>query len=716
MQSTNIATGTVTKILFTSNDKQVINLSTKRSIVRVVFSRPELHVEERDHIRVRGAFSFSEMYGKQLLAEDITFTSVTHELIGDFIRSGVGVGEATVERLMKAFPDDLPQRIAHNDIDALSSTPRVSRSLATTICNNWRRQEGKVELISFMESVFHELNEKDRSQIRLAVKKAFMVYRENTVIKLKDDPYRIWAFSTFKCADKLAIAMGLDSSDKRRLLCAVEEVLFKHLKSGSTQVTPLVFQDDLAKILGSEKLEIKEIFDAIKSAEDEGKIRIVITEPHDSKKINEIEQLYTKKFSLLGTSLMENYVSQQLQERIAKNILPIIVEESMLASYQLPSGDSLSDDQIKAVHLVLQNAVSVISGGAGSGKTSVLYCANDIIREKGNDVLQVALSGKASQRLMQQTNEDAYTIASLLNRIQYEPDFLDRFRTPVVHIDEASMVDLHSMYRMLKVFERRPLRLVFIGDWAQLPPVGIGLIFHKLMRSERAPKIELTKNFRSHKGIHTVSECIKSGVMFQPNDQVSIIHYNSSDELMSVLERQYYTNTYNDNEAHIIAPRKVTVSNANIRIHKSLASGRKVITIAPQFREGDKVIYKKNDADIGLVNGSTGTIVGQTNATMIVRFGQEGQKILNIDNIQHESRGEYILQHAYALTCHSAQGSEFDTAIVVVENLDMVERSWLYTAVTRAKSKVIILAKPNAIESALKRGFAFEKIEVGFQL
>jgi exodeoxyribonuclease V alpha subunit len=708
------AIGTVKKIIYASHEKQIISLATKDKSIRVLFSEEWMHVEKGDHIRVRGQLTNCLRYGQQLISKEVDYTPVTHELISDFIRSGTGVGNATSERLLSAFPEDLIHKIQLYDIDALSSIPRISKALATTICNNWRSQGGKIELIQFMDNVLNRASAKNRSRLRRAARKAFAVYQEDTVEKIKEDPYRIWAFSSFSEADCLALAMNIALSDPRRLICAVEEILFRHLSTGSTRVTPTVFATDLSSLLGSEELMLKALYEAIKAAE-EGKERIVISE-HDDPSLSELERLYTRQFALPGATIMENYVSVQLKKRLANNIIPIQVAESELCSYTLPNGHGLTNEQTSAVQLVLNNAVSVISGGGGVGKTSVLYCANDMIKKSGNDVLQVALSGKASQRLIQQTEDDAFTIAALLQRIEIEPNFLDRYRTPVVHIDEASMVDLQSMYRILTVFEGRPLRLVFIGDWAQLAPVGIGLIFHKLMTSDIVPKIELTKNFRSNKGIKQVSDDIKAGRVFEPNSEVQIISYFSQDELMSLIERQYYLSTYNEAEAHIIAPRKTTVSAANVRIHNALSKGRKPIIIAPQFREQEQVIYKKNDADLGLVNGSTGVITGQTETSMIVKFIQEGVKSLGLEHIQKDYSGEYILQHAYALTCHSSQGSEFDTAIIVVEDFDMVERSWLYTAVTRAKKKVILLEKEGAIKNALDRGFGFEKIMVGFDL
>ena len=266
------------------------------------------------------------------------------------------------------------------------------------------------------------------------------------------------------------------------------------------------------------------------------------------------------------------------------------------------------------------------------------------------------------------------------------------------------------------MFEGRALRLVFIGDWAQLAPVGIGLIYHKLVKSDVVPNVELTINFRSNVGIVDAGEKIKKGIMPQNNNNVQIIEYESPEELQNLLQRQYYTNTYNDNEAHIIAARKITVSESNTALHNLLSKGCKIIKVAPQFRVGDKVIYKQNNKYLGLVNGSTGTITGQGHETLIVNFSIEGQVALSAEQIQNESKGIYMLQHAYAMTCHSSQGSEFNVAIVVIEDFDLVERSWLYTAVTRAKDKVVLLTRKGALENVLDRGFKFENISVGFDL
>jgi exodeoxyribonuclease V alpha subunit len=706
--------GTVSEVIFKSNERQIISLKTKQNSIQVLLNNTSLHVEPQDHIRVRGTVTNSSRWGKQIHANEIEYVPVTNDLLADFLMTGIGIGKSIAKRLITNFPDNLVRLLEANDVNELSSIPRVSKVAATVICNNWNKQAGKVELLKFMESVLKNISQSKRIKLKQIAKKAYGIYGEETVDKLLEDPYRIWAFSTFSQADLLASAMSIEESDHRRLVCAVEEVLYQQLKKGHTQVTPEYFAKELSKLLNSSKLMLRALTAAV-AAGGEHNPRIIISESNCPDKMPENERLYHRMYALPGPTIMESYVKEQLQERLNSNILPIKVSDHVLDNY-VQKGHKLSVEQKEAVKMILTNSVNVVSGGAGTGKTSVLYCANDLIRQSGYDVLQIALSGKASQRLIQQTDEDAFTIAALLTKIDYDDKFLDKYQIPVVHIDEASMVDLQSMYRILSVFENRPLRLVFIGDWAQLSPVGIGLIYHKLVKSSAVPKVELTVNFRSNQKVSFASKEIKNGICPTPNDRVEIIEYASEDELSELIKRQYYLNTFNDNEAHVIAARLKTVSEANILLHNHLSKGRKITKIAPQFRIGDKVIYKKNDRDLGLVNGSTGTIISQSENAIQINFTIEGLKELEFENIQSEYEGKYLLQHAYAMTCHSSQGSEFNVAIVIVEDIEMVERSWLYTAVTRAKEKVIMITKKGALESTLARGFRFENICVGFSL
>ena len=345
----------------------------------------------------------------------------------------------------------------------------------------------------------------------------------------------------------------------------------------------------------------------------------------------------------------------------------------------------------------------------------MLFCAHEIITHAGNQVLQVALSGKASRRLAQQTEREAMTIEKLLKIVKLEPEYLDQFPSPLILIDEASMVDLHTMYRLLRILEGRPARLVFVGDRAQLPPVGPGLIYHKLMESNLVPRVELTENFRSIQDINNTAVDIKKGHTLESKKLVRIVNCENAKEMVEIAKREYEWNL-SAKSLHVIAARTRTVSDINIKLHESITHTRKVIPSAPEFREGDAVVYKANNAELGIVNGSTGVVTGGNEDLIIVRFDIEGLVSIPKESIRNENAGEYLLQHGYALTCHSAQGSEFDVVIVVVEDMPMVERSWLYTAITRAKKKVILVTTNNSIQKAIDRGFAADQIEVGFEL
>ena len=527
--------------------------------------------------------------------------------------------------------------------------------------------------------------------------------------------------------------MGITDNDERRLICAVEDVVYQKLSEGHTQVYPLQFLEDLEKCVGAENV-IKAIVAANDSSKHSHPRLIVRNQDH----LNPVQshfareglnlaaqhehpdfiKLYNQTYALPGTAAIERYVEQQLTFRIKQKIDNIPVLENDISSYKLPSGHLLNEEQKLAVETVLSNSVSLVTGGGGTGKTSVLYAVNELIKKAGHHVLQVALAGKAAQRLIQQTDDDALTISSLLNKIQSDKSFLNSLNVPVFHIDEASMVDLLTMFKVLKAFEGKAIRLVFIGDWAQLPPIGPGLVFHRLMQCQSIPKVELKKNHRNIGGIIDAAEQVKLGQMITANDEFEIIEYDDENSLKEVLLVKY-KKAESDGSVHIIAATKKMVSESNQILHRELRKNDKYIKAVPEFRLNDSVIYKKNNKQLGLVNGSTGIIVSDGDGVdidLVVDFEIEGNKALRVDQVKNTFRGDYILQHAYGLTCHAAQGSEFDTVIIILQQSEYIERSWLYTAITRAKKKVILLAKKNQIQQVLDRGFAFESINSGLYL
>jgi exodeoxyribonuclease V alpha subunit len=729
--------GTVSKTLLDVKDKQVFVLSGDKCRWRVV-SYLDLKVTKNDPIIIEGDMIEDLIYGKQFRAEEITFVPVSTPLLKSFLKTGTGIGNAIVDRLIKAYGYELIDILENNNITALSKVQRISEAIAIQLCRTWHTVNGKVSLIQMVEEKLNGYSKKIKNSVINSVTNAYSIYGEQTALKLIEDPFRIWSFASWRNTEIFAQVMGIKPDDERRLVCAVEEALHRKLAEGHTVARPLDFSYKLRELVGDELLLTAII--AANHVAKQKPPRIIVREleikPRAESSWAEAMQncsvhsdIYHRVFSLSGVTLMEKYVENQLKERLTHNILALNVSDEELDNYLMPGNKTqhLSKEQKKAVQMVLKNSISVVCGPAGTGKTSVLYCVNEIIKSAGNSVLQVALAGKAAQRLIQQTDDNAYTIKSLLNKIKYQKqqtgtNFLDHYPTPVVHIDEASMVDLQIMYEVLKAFEGRTARFVFIGDPGQLPPIGIGLVFHCLIKSNNVPKIELTTNFRSVKDIIIAANKIRKGASPQSSENVIIESYLDQSSLVD-LASKHYLNYKDENEVHIIAARKSTVSAINSHLHCQLTRERDAICIAPQFSIGDSVIYKKNDADLGLVNGSTGVVVGETTITsedgdfrvMISLFNGK-EVMLRRHEIQDDYGGAYHLHHAYGITCHAAQGSEFDTAIIVVEKSRMVERSWLYTAITRAKYKVVLLVEDDALNVAVNAGFKADYIEVGLEI
>lgn len=712
MQKQSHIIGTVSKVLYCDDIRQIIHLNTTNKVVKVLVNAPLDLVEPNDHISVRGTFDFHSKYGTQFIADDISHRAVTQELIKSFMMSSDGIGEKTAEKIVVGLGNDILKVLEDRDIESLYLHGKISRAAAEIICRNWHKQAGKIQLIKFMNDVLRDTEPSKRNEMMSIGKKAYQYYDVETVQKLKEDPYRIWSFSSFEDASLLGDALSVRLDDKRRLICAVEDVLYKQLDAGHTQSSPLVFANKLAKLVGG-NLVIKALYAASKESEKEWP-RLVVSEPDDVT-LTELEKLYARKFALPSAVIMENYVKEALLSRIKNGILNIQVTDKELQDYKISGGYHLSNEQQNAVKTVLSNAVTCVSGGAGTGKTSVLYCAHGIITNAGSKVLQVALSGKASRRLAQQTEQDATTIEKLLKKVEREPNYLNQFPSPLILIDEASMVDLHTMYRLLAILEKRPARLVFVGDWAQLPPVGPGLIYHQLMRSKLVPKVELKRNFRSLKEIVIAANAVKKGDLFESSKTVRIIQCDSEEEMKEVAKKEYQWNL-SAKSVHVIAARTRTVADINIRLQDLITHMRKIIPCSPHFREGDAVVYKANNEDLGIVNGSTGIVLSGNDDSIAVKFDIEGVIAIPKENVVSVREGEYLLQHGFALTCHSAQGSEFDVVIVVVENIPLVERSWLYTAITRAKKKVILVTTKNGIKNTIDAGFKAHNIDVGFHI
>jgi exodeoxyribonuclease V alpha subunit len=687
--------------------------------IRMVAHR-DFNIQPGEYRSFTGHWESYKQAGNQFAVEETGIADVTEAVLKTFLVNQSGIGEATARKLIKHFGVDLPDMLDSANVEALSVVSGIGEAIALQAVQAWQDQGAKKELLDFLVKPLRANSTVIRALTR-SILKAHQFYKGAAFEKLQDNPYLLWAFSTWEDTDRLALALGVARDDRRRMVCAFEEALYQLYDDGHTAPRPLMVAEKLQTILKEDHQICIAIYEA---ARDDGinSKRFLVRE--------------TGGWSLPAAFIMENYVQTELlrrsQETNAIHQLSLL-DAVDATGYMLPGGKHLDAKQEEAVAAILENGVVAVIGAAGTGKTSVLHAANDLLHRTGRQVLQVALSGKAAQRLVQQTNQDAYTIESLLTKVAASPQMLDVYDLPVLFVDEASMVDLPLMYRVLKVFEGRPLKIVVIGDRGQLPPIGPGLVFHKMIESSAFPVVELKTNYRTLSGstIPEVAEIIRNGGAFQTSKDVILVELSKENDVAKEAIEQYLQHHRDGETVQIISATKRVMAKANRQLQAKLLEYAPVVSRAPEFRIGDRVIYRRNDRLVGLVNGSMGVVLPvdgdkvvvdlETNemspADIVIEFENEGRTPLLLSQVRSSSEGEWFLQHAYAITCHQAQGSEFDCVIVAIEKSQLLDRSWLYTATTRAKQKVIVVGSLALVQDAINLGNSADRrhVEIRFE-
>jgi len=685
--------------------------------VRMVAHRDSL-IQPGEYRTFTGRWEDYKQAGKQFAVEHSRIADVCDAMLKTFLTNQSRIGEATASKLIKHFGAELPNLLDSSNVEALSGVPGIKEAIALQAIQGWQDQGAKKELLDFIAKPLRDNSTLIRSLTR-SILKAHQFYKDAALEKLQNNPYLLWAFSTWADTDRLALALGVPRDDRRRMVCAFEEALYQLYYDGHTAPPSLLVDEKLKAILKEDHSSCLATYEAAREDGVHSK-RFLVRE--------------TGRWSLPAAFIMENYVQAELlsrsQESIAMQQLSLL-EEVDTTGYKLPGNKPLDAMQEEAVAAILKHGVVAVIGAAGTGKTSVLYAANDLLYRTGRQVLQVALSGKASQRLVQQTGQDAYTIESLLAKVAASPRMLNLYDLPVLFIDEASMVDLSLMYRILKVFEGSPLKIVAIGDRGQLPPIGPGLVFHKMIESSAFTVVELQTNYRTLSGstIPEIAEIIRKGETFRPSKDVILVELGKVKDVAKEAIEQYLLHNQGGGTVQIISATKRVMAQANRRLQGKLLGEAPIVPRAPEFRIGDRVIYRRNDRLVGLVNGSMGIVVPsdgdqvvvdlKTNemasADIVIEFENEGRTPLLLSQVRSSREGEWYLQHAYAITCHQAQGSEFDVVIIALEQSQVLDRSWLYTATTRAMRKVIFVGDLALIQRGINSGNSADRRWVGIR-
>jgi exodeoxyribonuclease V alpha subunit len=528
--------------------------------------------------------------------------------------------------------------------------------------------------------------------------------------KIEENPYVLLSFcASWKTVDALARSrFGIPLTDRRRLIGVAEEVLHQGMKNGDTAMSRAQAIERINAHLGDPQLSETALAYAVS----------------DGRAIMDGEL-----FQAAGLAYIENYVADALttlltgaaeeqNELFVAELPSKLVVQKSLKLYESMHQMELTPEQRAAVVTSATSRVSLILGGAGTGKTTVLKALCNVLDcfDPGAQIHQLALAGRAAQRMTESTGRPSSTIAAFLLSPQVAPG-------STVLVDEMSMVDVILMYRVLKHLPPG-VRLVMIGDPAQLPPIGPGLVLHALDGLDLIPqtKLKTVKRQSAVSGIPHVATAVREYWIPEwaeyagRGSGVSVVAC-SADELDEAVAQVYEElgGSAADNSVQILGTTKNGyggVKGLNAMIHSRFAAKADAIQVShPEFETvnwrtddglslyvSDLVIFGANDYLLGLRNGSMGKIirsVRDSTSPSVCAVDFDGTLYdLTAAHLQH-------LSHAYCITTHRAQGSQFDRIIIPIRRNRLLDNALLYTAITRGVQQVVVVGDLRAAEEAI---------------
>lgn len=650
-----------------------------------------------DRLEVKGHWVQHKRYGRQFAADG--WSRVIPESLDGierFLGSGAvkGMGPALAHRVVARFGKDT--------MDILEKAPQRLLEIEGI---------GPKKMAVITESFYEEkqINDiaYDLEQHGVAGRYAgrlLQKYGDDVKYVLTEEPYRmiqeIDGFG-FKTADQIALAYGMDRQSPQRLGAGLAYVLQTMTQNGHVCIPDAELVRRAAFLLQADALGLHDILQdtvdmgQLRTADFEGTVYVYTPEAYEE----------------------EEYIADRIREMAAMKPLSMKTHVQLfLDRWQDSCHFELADKQREAVEKSLQSGMTVITGGPGTGKTTVVQTIIRLAEQEGLRILLCAPTGRAAKRLAETTQRKAKTIHRLLvpdgyvGKVQsFEYNETKLLPADLVIVDEVSMLDMEMMYHLLSALKPQ-CRCILVGDADQLPSVGAGAVLHDVIASETVPVVRLDTIFRQKEGgrIVTNAHLINNGRLPVVNEDLEFRFVEIETEAdgatqISALYRSEVEETGDEFAVQVLSPMykdPCGVDNLNQLIQERLnppvlgkgeLKGRHMI-----FRVGDKVMQKHNDYEKGVFNGDIGQIFAVQHDMVYVRYPEQ--------DVKYEGAEIDEITLAYAITVHKSQGSEYHTVIMALVNSHsiMLQRNLFYTAVTRAKRKVILVGTKRAVQTAVQ--------------
>ena len=682
-------------------------------------------VVEGDELKVIGRFVKHREYGKQFKVD--TFEKLmpqTLDALEGYIGNGMikGVGPATAHKIVETFGEDTISVIKFQPLK-LSQIRGITKEKALEISASFVEHWEVWQIVGFLE------------KFGIGAENSKKVYDElgiNAIEQIEANPYILIDIARgvdFKQIDKMAMDLGMEENNDKRVRSAIKYSLIRITYNGHCCTLKENLIEFVRTLIGVSGDFIEDSYINLKASGE------ICEETRENGDI----WVYLAIFYKTEESIAKKILSLDN----AKNFKFIKNINKELGKIEIIDDINLSDKQKEAIEAVNDHNVTIITGGPGTGKTTIIKSIIQIYEKQGNKVVLCAPTGRAAKRITETTGEEASTLHRLLEIGKFDDDILlnkqqEYQGTPIdadlIIVDEMSMVDMFLMnYLLCSIY--KGTKLILVGDSDQLPSVGPGIVLKDLIESETVTTIHLDKVFRQAAKSQIVVNAhrVNDGKYFLQKNELSddskkdffVIDERNQEKILYQIislctgRLQNYGNYDFFKNIQILTPTKkgmLGTKELNKYLQNALNPEDKLRDEKKAngviFRVGDRIMQVKNNYDItwekenlekeekveygtGVFNGEIGTIlsISEREKSVTIKFDDGKVAVYEYTNLEQ-------IEHSYAVTIHKAQGSEYDVVIMCIPRTApiLLTRNLLYTGITRAKQLLIIIGEKNTIE------------------